>query len=381
MAMVFSGPDRPNKILETKINNGDTPYKDLLFNGNNSFQSILASKRYETVAENARRFNYFDKPLQKSLSEIAFKMGRAAYDVTIIESPHLRELEKLAVELVCREMSIPKGLIDFDVKIVNYHEIDSTNFNKSKVDKLDSECEKFDQEIFKLERNKRRIINSLIQGAAKKGHYMYMLAEKELEDIVKTKNLVSAYNIMMSVNDTYYWQIDDTTMDNMVHSSNPVGTSEVDFPDDYENNEVSPKVIARAINFPVLVHEIVKGVIELFSYHGQNEDEKMAIQVIRLEDTLSKEIWDLRFGPAIWDLYREQIPSEILVDEGLMEIQNYLLVDIFKLEASEFMLLFEDILSNKANPRLSKMVNDIKLRMATDEYERTMRNFGMWDEE
>lgn len=382
MAMVFSGQDRPNKILENKINSGDTPFKGILFSDDDNFQSVLASKRYDVVVQNVRRHNHFELPLQKSLSTIAFKMSTATSDVLSMERPHRKKLEKLAVDLVCREMGIPKGVIDFDAKLVDINEIDGSQFNRTKEEILNDECKKFNQEEFSLERKKRRLINLLIQGAAKKGHYMYHLAEKELEDIVGSKDICRAYNIMMSVNDTYYWQIDDRTMEDIVHNSNAVGSSDVEFSEEYENDEdVKPKVIARAINFPVLVHELVKGVMELFSYNGHPENKEMMTEVIRLEDTLSKELWDLRLGPALWDLLREQFPTEILVEDDKVELQNYLLTDIFQLQPSELILLMEDVLSNKAQKRLAKMVNDIKIRQASQDYEETMRNFGLWDEE
>lgn len=382
MAMVFSGQDRPNKVLESKINDGETPYKNIIFDGNNDFQSILASKRYSVVVENVRRYNLFDRPLQNSLSDIGFKMGTATSDVLSIEAPHRKELEKLAVNLVCKEFGIPKGFIDFDAKIVNVGSIDTSLFNKNKTDKLDDIAKEFDAITFNNERKKRRLINALIQGAAKKGHYMYHLVEKELEDITKTKKLFNAYNIMMSVNDTYYWQVSDSIMDDIAHNSNPAGISDVEFPEDYDNEkDANPTIVARAINFPVLLHELVKGLYELFSYHGQFENKEMVSQIIKVEDTLSKEIWDLRFGPALWDLYREQLPIEILVEEEDFELQNYLIVDVFKLESDKFISLMEDVIQNKARPQLQKMVNEIRVRIATDNYEQTMRNFGMWDEE
>lgn len=382
MAMIFSGADRPNRLLEKKVNEGKTPYENILLSDNNDFQSILASKRYDVVIQNVRRYNNFDNPIQNSLGEISFRMGTSTSDVLRIEQPYRKQLEKLAVELVCRELSIPKGAIDFDAKIVGVQEIDNSKFNRKKDEETKPESSKQNEEILDLERKKRRLVNSMIQGAAKKGHYMYHLVEGELKEITKTDELIHAYNIMMSVNDTYYWQVDDNTMESIVSNSNAVGTSEVDFPEDYdEDDDANPKIIARGINFPVLVHELVKGVIELYSYHGQNENKELASQVIELEDRLHKELWDLRYGPALWDMYREQLPNEVLIDDDKLELQNYLLVDVFKLEPTEFISLIEDIIYGRANKKLTKMVNDIKIRLASQDYEATMRNFGMWDEE
>ena len=49
----------------------------------------------------------------------------------------------------------------------------------------------------------------------------------------------------------------------------------------------------------------------------------MTKKVIELEDTLEKEMWDLRLGPAIWDRVRASFPEEVLTKNG-KELQNYL---------------------------------------------------------
>lgn len=382
MAMHFTGPDRPNKILEEKINKGETPYKGLLFSGDDSFQSILASDRYNIVVENVRRYNNFNLPLQNSLSEIGFKMASATNDVFNIEARYKKQLEQLAINLVRREMGIPKGMIDFDAKLINPRELDTTKFNKNKNEKVEIDTELINEKEYYSEKKKRRIINAIIQGAAKRGHYMYQLVEDDLEKITNSKNLVRAYNIMMSVNDTYYWQLDDTTFEHAVFNSNPVGLCDVEFPDDYENDfQANPKVIARAINFPVLVHELVKGVMELFSYHGQSDNKVLVEMVLKTEDTLSKELWDLRMGPSLWDKLKNQMPEEILVEDDMVELQNYLLVDIFKLPSDEFLALIEDVIQNKGAYKLKQMTEKIKYHIANREYEDIMKNFGMSDEE
>ena len=54
-------------------------------------------------------------------------------------------------------------------------------------------------EKFDLEKAKRRFINHLIQGASKKGHYMYHLVRDELETV--DPQLLNLYGVLMSIND------------------------------------------------------------------------------------------------------------------------------------------------------------------------------------
>jgi hypothetical protein len=106
-----------------------------------------------------------------------------------------------------------------------------------------------------------------------------------------------------------------------------------------------PTIKVRAINFPVLIHELIKGVLELFSHQGEPEDKELFIKVMQQEDLLHKEMWDLRLGPSIWDRLRSQFPEEILVDETLVEHQNYLITEIFKLPAKTFLIFIKEVLS------------------------------------
>jgi hypothetical protein len=142
------------------------------------------------------------------------------------------------------------------------------------------------------------------------------------------------------------------------------GKEQVERPEDEDG---VAKVVARGINFPVLVHELIKGVLELFAIQGRPEDEETYDEVESSEDTLEKEMWDLRLGPAIWDRLRNQFPEDILIDENKKELQNYLLVEIFKLPAKKFLVFMREVLQgtekgkrlmNELMEGINRMFND-----------------------
>ena len=124
------------------------------------------------------------------------------------ESNHREELERLAVELVMKEMGIPEGSIEFDAKIIGMGEVNTDDFNRddnneenpeevdidSDVD-LGLEVELFnDLKGLDVEKAKRRLINSIIQGASNKGHYMYNLAPEKIGEI--TGNQIGDSSLM-----------------------------------------------------------------------------------------------------------------------------------------------------------------------------------------
>jgi hypothetical protein len=222
----------------------------------------------------------------------------------------------------------------------------------------------------------------MTQGASKKGHYMYHLVGPEIADITGNEEILNLYGIMMSVNDANYWQFSDDMIASQGDSV--AGKVKVERPgsDDEEGGEEEdltygkPKVVARGINFPVLVHELIKGVIELIAVQGQPSDPEMFQQVSQHEDTLEKEMWDLRLGPAIWERIRGTFPEETLMENG-KELQNIMLQYIFKLPAKNFLVLLKEVISGSENGKklMTDLLKGIQEMLNQEEYETTMNSF------
>ena len=99
-------------------------------------------------------------------------------------------MEDLAVKIVKEYLAVPDNAFQYDVKLMQFGEIDkegmqmkpNQNQNQSKEQKTNAAEEAVEEfEAFDIEKEKRRFINMLIQGAAKKGHYLYHMVAEELE--------------------------------------------------------------------------------------------------------------------------------------------------------------------------------------------------------
>jgi hypothetical protein len=229
--------------------------------------------------------------------------------------------------------------------------------------KHQEELEDFADEFekFNLEKAKRRFINSLIQGASKKGHYMFELVRDELNRL--DPNLVNLYGVNQSLMDHLYWVMPD--MEGMAASGGgQMGQTSVDPETD------PPTVKARAATFPLLIHELIKGVYEIFGTHGLPDDPRQAEMVMGSEDTLPSEIWDMRLGPIFWEKFTAAYPLE-LFDEDKKHIQHYLFMRFSKLEAKEFFKLAK--LINSGDPQgekvIKRMVDEIVSDLKKQEYE------------
>jgi hypothetical protein len=207
-------------------------------------------------------------------------------------------------------------------------------------------------ERFDIEKAKRRFINALIQGSSKKGHYMFELVRDELDRI--DENLLNLYGVLMSVNDLMYWVLPDQAFDMMMNQGGIAGKEEVDIETD------PPTVKARGVFFPVLVHELIKGTMEILGTQGLPDDPKQAEMVMASTDTLANEIWDLRLGPVLWEKFIEAYP-ERLFDEDKRWIQNYLFARFSALSSEEFFKLAKAILKGDVNATkiLDRMIDEI----------------------
>jgi hypothetical protein len=386
MAMDFDTPDRPDQGIQDKLKSGDTTFKKVPLpktgnEPNQNFQEILASERYREVVQNLRTYLGQGTPTlsgQQGVMQLTMTLMQAHNDVVRIERNHRRDLERLAVELVIDEFGLEEGEIEFDAQIVGMGEIDTNDFNVDGGDddiegddlNLDTEVEIFDDvEKLNLEKAKKRLINSIIQGASKKGHYMYHLVSDKLGEITGDPTLINKYGVLMSINDINYWQLSDELINSNIKSS--VAGKESVEPGDEDNPH---KVIARGINFPVLVHELIKGTMEVIGFAGQSEVER---EVSDSEDSLKKETWDLRLGPSIWNRLRSQFPEEIVTDESKKRLQSFLLNHIFKLPAKEFLVFMKEVLSgsDRGKNLMNQLMRGVNEMLNDNEYEMAMQEF------
>ena len=297
--------------------------------------------------------------------QLQMAMMRGVQELFAIQRNNKEYLENLAVDLVRKEMGVRPDQLQYDAKLVGMGEIDMEGFSKQGEEPEEEEIEQnFQQqeddiedfisafERFDIEKAKRRFINALIQGSSKKGHYMFELVRDELDRI--DPRLLNLYGVVMSINDLMYWVLPDQMMDMMMSQSGVGGKEEVDIETD------PPTVKARGLFFPILVHELIKGTMEVLGTQGLPDDPKQAEMVMASTDTLANEIWDLRLGPVLWEKFLAAYP-ERLFEEDKKFIQSYLFARFSALSSDEFFKLAKMILRGdaKATSILDRMVTEI----------------------
>jgi len=400
-AIEYDGPERMDREIERKISSGETPLSDNpAFPGkdedefDNSFAELVASERFKEVVEKVKRYTGMENISgQNAFMQLQMALMGAVQKAKSIESNNEGFLEQLAVDLVKKELSIPDDAFQYDVELTSMPgQIDTSKMISEPeeledeevqqqfgvdADEAEDDLENFMAafEKFDMEKAKRRFINSLIQGASKKGHYMFHLVEEQLNTI--NPELINLYGVLMSINDLLYWIMPDQMIMNAAGSGEGVqGSEEIDDTTD------PPTIRAKGLFFPVLVHELIKGVYEVMGTHGLPDDPRASEMVVGQTDTLPYEVWDLRLGPVIWRKFTEAYPEKLYEDD-MREIQNYLFSRFSALSTDEFFEVARLILSGSPQGKkiLERMVNDIISELKQQEYDDAMSQYGDDDDD
>jgi hypothetical protein len=381
----YDGPERMEPGIERQINQRQTPYAEnpmLPQDGDRDFVELITSQRFKDSVEKVRRFLgdtrviQGDNPMMGLMSSV---MG-SLQQIKRVEVENKDYLESLAVDLVKKELGIPEGQLQFDVELVSGMmgaaegmQTQAEEPDEEEVEDAFKEGEEHQEEIedfmdsmekFNLEKAKRRMINSLVQGAAFKGGHMYTLVSDEINRL--DPNLLNLYGVTQSLMEHLYWLYPD--MEGMAGSGGgQMGQSESDPETD------PPTIKAKAFTFPLLVHEIVKGIYSLYGDQGLPNDPVQRSMVVGAEDTLPSEVWDSRLGPIFWEKFRESWPDK-LYEEDQRHLQQYLFMKLSQLQAKDFIVLAKAIMADKPEAKevINRMVDEIVGILKKHEYESKM---------
>jgi hypothetical protein len=362
----YEGPERMAGDVERKITGKQTPFHNFpaMPEMDRDFIELISSKRFKDSVDKVRMAMGDTRTIQGSnaLMQLMGTVGQAMQRLIMIQSQNAEELEALAVKLVKEELGIPEGAMQFDAQLMMQPMGAAEGMKSEPEMPSEEEVEELmgDIENFNLERAKRRFINSLIQGAAFKGGHMYVMVRDEINDI--NPQLMNLYAVTQALMEHAYWIFPD--MEGMAGGGGgQMGQSEFDPETD------PPTVKARAVTFPLLVHELVKGVYEVFGTHGLPDDPRQAEMVLSAEDSLPSEIWDSRLGPIFWEKFVATYPMELFEDD-MKHIQHYLFMRFSALNAEEFMTLAKKILKGEPEGQriIQRMVDEIVKELKEQDY-------------
>lgn len=171
----------------------------------------------------------------------------------------------------------------------------------------------------RAEINKRISLNALSQGAALQ-HFMtaHHLVREKLNEI--DPSLLALYDKFAVGSHTHYWLDDiagrlEEAMGGVAGNTRVV-KDEIDEESGAGIGRASFHIEAQAINFPILVQELSKGVMELINLHHLGSlDGETNRKVQAYADHPTDEPWHIQVGPALW---RKLLP---LFPKGMQHAQ------------------------------------------------------------
>lgn len=328
----------------------------------NNFEQKIMGKRFSEVVNRYKRAFDVD---EIDTSTLMMEMMPMVHETMALEAKHKKALEELAEKMIREEYDMPEDVVEIKASLSPNIVLEGTKKNPTPKSS-DYQFENHDDMVnAKEEVYKRRFLNAMIQGAAKKTNHMFHMADDELTDM--DPRLLNRYSKVMSAADYMYYVI--PKMDNGTSG----GVVKVTFP-----TAENPKAVieAEAMIFPVLIHELVKGVMELLSAHGLPKDKKLGDYVIDKADFLAAEPWDMRIGPALWDRFTD------CIDADDFHLKHQLYVELASMPVNEFNGCMREILAgtNKGKKIVKEIMGTIKRELQEEEFDSAMNELNTYEE-
>jgi hypothetical protein len=382
-------PERMDPNLERKLASPEGLYatNPAMTKGPQDVQRLV-SKRFQKVADKLREVTGIQDLSSKQVQGMVYQeMMRKLPNIMRIEAAHRDELIDLAKEASLDEAEVPADWYQIEATLGMP---DTGNFRFEPEDEEEDEEEEkeqplefpsfdvedlTDEEILELEKHKRNIINAIIQGAAKKGHYLFQKPEIKARLDAIDPSLYRDYLGIMAINDFLYF-----SMEQMIEMMSQTGQGvagkvelgDADEEEGGEEGESQPdtKIMATGMIFPILCHEIIKGLEEAKGRHGLPKEPGLRQKVQGQTDILSNEPMQLRIGPEIVEKIRFALPDE-MYDQDNKGLINWFHILLYQIPAQEFLEIIGNAISEDSS----------KVRKATSRFEEIMKEAIQMKEE
>jgi hypothetical protein len=285
----------------------------------------------------------------KDLQQAIMRSSGLVPELVEAENGYRDQLEFLAADIVTQAYPIIDYVdIKIDAKIVSMGDLKIPE----EPDEEDPASPDFGEDDPEKLKAKRRIINGITQGASIRGSFAFLLFRDYLDAIDET--LVAKYNEILKLSFGIY---DDENAIAMLlamiaqKQNMPGGSSEMVYDDEEEQFVIK----ARAICFPMLVHEIVKGLYEIVGTEGFGSDKEKNQAIVGAVDKLSNEPRDFQYGKFIYDAISDIYNSSNINDPRVREL---LFTEIYKLPEDEFIEFIENAINNELTNDQKKWASD-----------------------
>lgn len=305
------------------------------------FDYILLKERYNEVCDAIDDIGLESLDEDYLMSELSSLVTKCKE----LETPVRDALEKVCENALNKLFAIPEESINMTFKLVDRIKFKSPiRMRPESSDSLKYNFKDIaDIDLSNKAIGKRRFIDALIQGAS----YIYANVEGlYIDDIDRINSeLPRLYRKIRIINDFLLFTKKEEMSDDKPMQGSYVETH-------LGIDDAKTTIKAQGIIFPLLFHEAIKGLFELFSAHGLPQDREKAQYIIRKADFLLAEPWDLRLGVGLWRMIFGGVEDTNMIP--------YMFTSFVKIPTDEFNLSVKEILSNteKGNEIINALMTD-----------------------
>lgn len=305
------------------------------------FDYILLKERYNEVCDAIDDIGLESLDEDYLMSELSSLVTKCKE----LETPVRDALEKVCENALNKLFAIPEESINMTFKLVDRIKFKSPiRMRPESSDSLKYNFKDIaDIDLSNKAIGKRRFIDALIQGAS----YIYANVEGlYIDDIDRINSeLPRLYRKIRIINDFLLFTKKEEMSDDKPMQGSYVETH-------LGIDDAKTTIKAQGIIFPLLFHEAIKGLFELFSAHGLPQDREKAQYIIRKADFVLAEPWDLRLGVGLWRMIFGGVEDTNMIP--------YMFTSFVKIPTDEFNLSVKEILSNteKGNEIINALMTD-----------------------
>lgn len=305
------------------------------------FDYILLKERYNEVCDAIDDIGLESLDEDYLMSELSSLVTKCKE----LETPVRDALEKICENALNKLFAIPEESINMTFKLVDRVKFKSPiRMRPESSDSLKYNFKDIaDIDLSNKAIGKRRFIDALIQGAS----YIYANVEGLYIDDIDRINpeLPRLYRKIRIINDFLLFTKKEEMSDDKPMQGSYVETH-------LGIDDAKTTIKAQGIIFPLLFHEAIKGLFELFSAHGLPQDREKAQYIIIKADFVLAEPWDLRLGVGLWRMIFGGVEDTNMIP--------YMFTSFVKIPTDEFNLSVKEILSNteKGNEIINALMTD-----------------------
>lgn len=333
----------------------DKPVRENLYEAKLNLPQDYINK----VRTDARQ-TYGLRPSQRDMMD----MGRLLQQIFGIQRGHEEELTELGKEVIQKFYGPVIDGVELDVKIVGPEDQEKREMAEKMLQQQQQQQQEEQEEDegpeveldlpgIEHDIDKRKLINNVMQGEAQNVHDMMYDVRDKVTEITGNDQLLDLYMRFLALNKKFDWDESVNLEQMMQQMPQMANAMETEWEEGEEGGDDKPKIKARVLDLPMLVHETVKGIYELIAAGAIDPDPVRAQKVLNATDSLSDEQEDIRFGPYIAKDLRKYVTDVAENVSGAFDIPNlqeFVFGQMITMPSKEFVEFITAILEGEEWP-------------------------------